>query len=58
MKKKEILQAEKEYQKIIREYGYEAWADSNMHNDPESIIIMVILKKVLDIEKILKQKVN
>jgi hypothetical protein len=56
MKKKEIIEAEKEYQNIIREYGYKSWANSNMHNDPESIVIMVILKKILDIERILKKK--
>ena len=48
---KEILEGERKYQEIIGVYGYKNWADSNTHQNPESIVLMVILKKILDIEK-------
>ena len=55
VKKEEILEAERQYKNVIREYGYKNWADNGVHRDPESIVLMVILKKVLDIERILKK---
>jgi len=54
IKRKEILEAEKLYQQVIREYGYENWANDNAHDSPESIVLMVLLKKVCDIDKKMK----
>jgi len=55
MNKKDILKAEKQYQNIIKTYGYENWANDNIHNDPESIVIMAIFSKVLEIEKMINR---
>ncbi len=55
MNKKEIEKAMQKSMDIMKEWGYENWAEEEVENDAESVLLWVLVYKVLEIEKLLKE---
>ena len=55
MNKKDIQKAMKKSMDIIKEWGYENWAEEEIEENPESVLLWILVYKVLEIEKLLKE---
>ncbi len=53
MNKKDIQKAMKKSMDIMKEWGYENWAEEETEESPESVLLWILVYKVLEIEKIL-----
>ena len=55
MNKKDIQKAMKKSMNIMKEWGYENWAEEETEDTPESVLLWILVYKVLEIEKLLKE---